>query len=41
MDWNQMVYVNNSKFLIDEIFRMLHESDSGGFAIIRCSVFDV
>jgi hypothetical protein len=30
----------NSK-LIDGIFRTLHESDTGGSAIIQCSMFDV
>jgi hypothetical protein len=29
------------KHATDEIFRMLHESDRGGSAIIRCSVFDI
>jgi hypothetical protein len=41
MDRNQMVYVFNSKFLIDEILKMLHESDRGGSAIIQYSMFDV
>ncbi len=40
MDRNQMDFFN-SKFLIDEILRMLHGNDRGGSAIIRCSMFDV